>query len=133
MTKRILLHVWQALSVVLLSLAVFQSWDELLTRREGILALSAVLAACLLTVLSFRILSEKDLTAGLTVSAFIAFLFCLGAEYVSPLPVYLKTPPKSIRAREGYITVALAWMVAVSVTGVLSTVNAPFSPVTLAV
>ncbi len=91
MTKRILLHVWQALSVVLLSLVIFQSGDELLTRREGIVALSAVLAACLLTILSFRILSEKDLTAGLTVSAFIAFLFCLGAEYVFPLPVYLKT------------------------------------------
>ena len=49
------------------------------------------------------------------------------------LPVYLKTPQQSIRAREGYITVALAWMVAVSVTGVLSTVNAPSSPVTSAV
>ncbi len=34
------------------------------------------------------------------------------------LPVYLKTPPKSIRAREGYITVALAWIL-VSLVGCL--------------
>ena len=91
MAKRILLHVWQALSAALLSLVVFQSRDELLTRREGGVMLCAVLAAGLLTALLFRILSEKDLSGGLAVSALIAFLFCLGAEYISPLPVYLKT------------------------------------------